>query len=94
MKDAEKFVCRPDGIHWCAACCDGRNCEAFGELADGTWGCLNHKTKPAICVQVNCLAEMGVTYEKAVEKIADLPAGEFNAELLLSSPPRGSEIEI
>lgn len=81
----EKFICRPDESHWCADCCDSRNCGKYDELPDGTWGCLIHERKPKLCRQVNCLTEMGITYDQAMEKIRKLPPGEFFASQLVGT---------
>ena len=74
-------ICRLEG-HWCSECCEGRNCKDFGQLSDGTWGCTTHPNKPQLCKDVNCLAEMGIPIDVAVEKVKALPKGEFVASNL------------
>lgn len=74
-------ICRLEG-HWCSECCEARNCDHFGELPDGTWGCEVHRLKPQLCKDVNCLVEMGIPLDTAIEKVKALPKGEFVASNL------------
>lgn len=46
MAERTMGLCRVDnGAHWCAECCDGRNCPSLGNLPDGSWGCLGWNLK-------------------------------------------------
>lgn len=83
-------ICRLD-CHWCSECCEGRNCDSFGQLLDGTWGCLTHTGKPQLCKEVNCLTEMGVPLDVAIEKVQAMPEGEFFASNLAGKNSNSSE---
>lgn len=78
----ERTICRAFAGHWCSECCDGRDCLAFGELPDGTWGCLTHPEKTEICKIVNCLTEMKISFKDAEKAIKSSPKGEFFASNL------------
>ncbi len=74
-------ICRLEG-HWCSECCEGRNCKDFGQLPDGTWGCMTHPVKPQLCKDVDCLTEMEIPIDVVIEKVKALSKGEFVASNL------------
>jgi hypothetical protein len=41
-----------------------------------------HENKPRLCKEVDCLAEMGIPVNVAIEKVKTLPEGEFFASNL------------
>lgn len=88
----EIFICRPDEAHWCSECCEGRNCENFEELEDGSWGCLTHATNTGICKEVNCLTEMQLNPIIAMSLIAELPEGEFFASMLTNKHSKNGQL--
>lgn len=86
-------LCRPDDVHWCVECCTGdrRDCPLFGDLGDGTLGCLGHD-KPfegipqsGNCKSLDCLGSMPDSKRNHIRDIiSKLPPGEFRMGKVLA----------
>lgn len=85
MTERATGLCRVDGgAHWCAECCDGRNCPSLGTLLDGSWGCLGWNLKEKTAIETPDGVTEAVPQPEICRQIDCLEGTEINREAALN----------